>query len=165
MNPFLGDISMKSTVALLMICMALLYSLTADGARDEDIKYLERMLIAPCCFRQPVSDHESEAAYRVKEDIRARLERGESPDEILQAYSEEYGIRILAKPPASGFNTMAYLLPLILGALGLMLVLLMLLSWRKKPGQTVLQSTTAPSLSTGFRLEERIEEELRQLER
>lgn len=72
---------------------------------------LESMLIAPCCFSQQVSIHQSPAAAEVRVDIRRRLAAGETRDQILQAYTDRYGKRVLAQPPAEGFDWVLHLLP------------------------------------------------------
>jgi cytochrome c-type biogenesis protein CcmH len=78
---------------------------------ENEAKAIEGLLIAPCCWRQPVSVHFSPAADEVKADIRQLLSDGLGRQEILDKYVAEYGERILAKPPASGFNLLAYFLP------------------------------------------------------
>jgi cytochrome c-type biogenesis protein CcmH len=81
------------------------------GDIERDARELETRLIAPCCFSQQVSLHQSEAATEVRRDIRRRLSAGETRDQILDAYVAQYGKRILVEPPAEGFDTMLYILP------------------------------------------------------
>lgn len=78
---------------------------------EQQARELEAMLMAPCCFSQQVSVHQSAAAEEVSEDLRKRLNAGETRDQILQAYVARYGKRILAQPPAEGFDRLLYLFP------------------------------------------------------
>jgi cytochrome c-type biogenesis protein CcmH len=78
---------------------------------EREARQLEQMLIAPCCFSQQVSLHQSEAAAEVKRDVRQRLAAGETRQQILDAYVAQYGKRILVEPPAEGFDRILYVLP------------------------------------------------------
>jgi cytochrome c-type biogenesis protein CcmH len=75
------------------------------------------MLIAPCCFSQQVSEHHSEAAERIRADIRVRLAAGESRQEILNAYVQQYGRRVLADPSPEGFGQLLVIVPVLTLAL------------------------------------------------
>jgi cytochrome c-type biogenesis protein CcmH len=78
---------------------------------ERDARELEAMLIAPCCFSQQVSLHQSPAAAEVRVDVRRRLSAGETRAQILQAYVAQYGKRILVTPPDEGFDRVLHLLP------------------------------------------------------
>jgi len=84
-----------------------------DPALEKEAKELENLIIAPCCWRQPVAVHFSPAADQIRKDVRKMLASGMSREEILDIYVDEYGEKILAKPRASGFNILAYILPVI----------------------------------------------------
>ncbi len=81
--------------------------------QEQEARAIEGLLIAPCCWRQPVSVHFSPASDEVRADIREKLASGLTREEILDSYVAEYGERILAKPTTEGFNALAYYLPII----------------------------------------------------
>lgn len=85
-----------------------------DPVRERDARQLETMLIAPCCWSQQVSVHQSPAADEMKKDIRRRLGEGKTQQQILDAYVVEFGEQILAEPPARGFKRTLYVLPIVL---------------------------------------------------
>jgi cytochrome c-type biogenesis protein CcmH len=90
----------------------------ADKKGEELVRELENMLIAPCCWSQPISQHYSEVSEKMRKEVREMVAAGKSRDEILDSYVSEYGERILATPRPRGFNALAYVLPwaaLILG--------------------------------------------------
>ena len=91
-----------------------------DDAREALARRLEDELIAPCCFRQTVSHHDSDVSTRIKESIRRQIAMGRTEREILDSFVARYGEAILAEPRARGFNRLAYLTPF--GAVGLGLV-------------------------------------------
>jgi cytochrome c-type biogenesis protein CcmH len=99
---------------LLLFAFVLALSPTAIAAAGDiagQARELETMLIAPCCFSQQVSVHNSPAADEVKRDLRKRLAAGQTREEILGAYVAQYGKRILAEPPAEGIARGLYLIP------------------------------------------------------
>jgi len=94
--------------------------LLADLTPEQRVqaKEIENLIIAPCCWRQPVSDHFSPQSDEIREQIAQMVASGMTKDQILQKYVAEYGTRILSKPPAKGFGSLAYFLPVIFLALG-----------------------------------------------
>ncbi len=95
--------------------LAFLWGFVSFGAEDKSAadlaREIEDNLIAPCCWSQPVSQHYSEVAEQIRNEVRAMVAEGKSRDEILDHYVAQYGERILAAPRAKGFNILAYVLP------------------------------------------------------
>ena len=148
---------MRTTVWMLLI---LLVS-GAAGAKDqeEEARALEGMLIAPCCWTQPVSKHYSGAADEIREGVRRMLAEGKSRQEILDFYVSKYGERILAMPPARGFNLMAYVLPGLFLVLGAWATRILLARWRReRPAQPSRQPRPAAEGAYAERLERELRE-------
>jgi cytochrome c-type biogenesis protein CcmH len=110
----------RSTLILFLLVLGsqTLWAADLTDAQEQEARAIEGLLIAPCCWRQPVSSHFSPASDEVRADIRERLASGSTRDEILASYVAEYGEKILAKPSAKGFNALAYFLPLIFLIIG-----------------------------------------------
>ena len=85
-----------------------------DPALEAEARRIETEVIAPCCWSQQVSVHQSPAADQMRADIRAMLGQGRSHDEVLEAFVAEYGERILAVPTARGYKLSLYVLPVVL---------------------------------------------------
>ncbi len=81
---------------------------------EPEARAIEAMLVAPCCWMQQVSLHQSEAATKIKEEIRVSLREGRTRQQILDGYVAAYGPRILVEPPARGFGASLYVLPAII---------------------------------------------------
>ena len=90
---------------------------TQNVANDE-VRKIAGLLIAPCCWSMTADAHSSQIAYDMRAQIRAALARGESEEEILQAYVVQYGERVLAKPTKQGFNLLAWILPFVALVIG-----------------------------------------------
>jgi cytochrome c-type biogenesis protein CcmH len=123
---------------------------------------LEAKLIAPCCWSQQVSVHQSPASDEVKRDVRARLARGETEQRILDDYVVQFGTRILAEPPAQGFNWALYVLPpvmLVVGA-GLVFTLVRRFSSRREAAAPARGAETAAPAGANDAYARRLEDEL-----
>lgn len=113
-----------------MIALAVLLA-AAAATTEERAQRLEAKLVAPCCFRQVLTVHDSDPARTMKEEIRRELAAGRSDEEILQAYVDRYGIQILSEPPAVGFHHILSVAPPVFFAVGLAGLLAVLHRWRR----------------------------------
>ena len=94
------------------------------NALEREARQIETMLMAPCCWSQPVSQHQSQASEDVKQQIRALLASGKNRQEVLDAFVSQSGQRVLVEPPARGFGAVLYgalLITFLLTASGLVL--------------------------------------------
>ncbi len=101
-----------------------------DEARERIAAIVEEQLIAPCCWRAPLSQHYSGTAERMKEDLRQMLANGQTQEEIIDHYKAMYGERILSSPPNAGFNRMAYLFTPLMFLVGAGVIFITLRRWR-----------------------------------
>ena len=150
----------------MMVALLMLVGLTVAAAPDQAVvereaKQIERMLIAPCCWTQPVSDHYSAEADQIRAGIRTMLASGKTRRQILDAYVAQYGERILAEPPARGFKASLYVLPWIFLVLGGAVVFVAV--WRlRSAGPAEAASETPAPIDDPYA--ERLDEELRDLD-
>jgi cytochrome c-type biogenesis protein CcmH len=148
---------MQMTVALWLALAA------ADpAALEREAKQLEAKLMAPCCWAQQVSLHQSPAADEVKRNVRKLLAEGKTPQQILDVYVAEYGDRILAEPPARGFSRLIYVAPwvFLVASVGLVIVVI-----RRLRAVSPAPAKTEPAAAPPSEDEaERIDEELRNLD-
>jgi len=100
--------------AVLLSAPAALAQPAADPAQETEAKQIEAMVIAPCCWSQQVSVHQSPAADEMRKDIRKQLVEGRTRQQILDGFVAQFGERILAEPPARGFKRTLYVLPVLL---------------------------------------------------
>jgi len=61
-----------------------------------------------------------------------RAVRDSARDAILAAYVTQYGPTVLVEPPKKGFDLLAWIMPVLLPLLALVLVWYVVRSWRKK---------------------------------
>src|SRR6476619_6012509 len=70
---------------------------------------------------------------RMRGELMAGLDRGENDDLTLQDFVQKYGPTVLAAPTATGFNRVAWIMPFLALALGLLTTIFIVLAWRKRP--------------------------------
>lgn len=132
-------------------------------ALEQEARHIEELVIAPCCWTQQVSVHQSPAADQMRAQIRAWLRDGKSEDQILDAFVGQYGERILAVPRARGYKLTLFVLPVVLLAgTGLLLAVLVRRMARARALATAgpAGAAAAPGDSYG----ERLDDELRDLD-
>jgi cytochrome c-type biogenesis protein CcmH len=137
-----------------------LVSAQGNEALEKEAKRLETLIIAPCCWRQPVSDHQSPAATEVKSEIRQMLAEGKTEEEILAHYVEIHGAKILSIPPQEGFNRTAFLMPALFTVLGLVVVGLVLRKWHSSQAKAQTASETPTEVPLDDEMSRRIQREL-----
>ena len=132
-------------------------------ALEQEARQIETMLIAPCCWNQQVSLHQSPAADEIKANIRRLLAQNVTRQQILDAYVAEYGDRILAEPPARGFSAALYVLPWVFLAGSIGLVVTVVRRWRASASRAPAAAPRAPSAESEAEAD-RLDEELRNLD-
>lgn len=132
-------------------------------ALEQEARHIEELVIAPCCWTQQVSVHQSAAADEMRAQIRAWLREGKSEDQILDAFVAHYGERILAVPRARGFNLTLFVLPgVLLVGTGLLLAVVVRRMARSAAPASMTPAGSAPRPDATY--EERLADELRDLD-
>jgi cytochrome c-type biogenesis protein CcmH len=154
-------------VALLALAIAPLSTAgqpPAGEALEREARAIDDILIAPCCFTQQVSVHQSAAADEVRRDVRTRLAAGQRRQQILDAYVAQYGKRILVEPPAAGFDLMLYVMPLVflIASIGLVILIVRRLTGPASPRALAVNGPASPALNAEENA--RLDDELRDLD-
>jgi cytochrome c-type biogenesis protein CcmH len=105
--------------ALLLVTAALLAA-PAPAAGAPNPADLEAELVCPTCDTT-LDQSSAPVALRMKQIIRERIAAGWTEEQIKDELVDQFGPGVLAEPPKSGFDLLAWLLPLgllVAGALG-----------------------------------------------
>jgi len=98
----------------------------ASGYDEAEAQAIDRMLMCPVCPAQTIDQTEVTLAQQMRAQVRELLAGGASRAETLAWFRERYGPGIVAEPPRSGFNLIAWLAPgavVIIGLAGGVLAL------------------------------------------
>ncbi|HKV64392.1 MAG TPA: cytochrome c-type biogenesis protein CcmH [Candidatus Acidoferrum sp.] len=87
-----------------------------------------------------------ETAKMMLGEVDQHIAKGETDEQVLQAFVQEYGTQVYADPPKSGFSLVAWALPSIYLFAGTAVVILVILRWRKRPAQEFGPAHGAPGI-------------------
>src|SRR5882724_688316 len=66
-------------------------------------------------------------------EVDQSMKRGDSENAITQMFVQEFGTKVYAEPPKSGFSMVAWAMPSVYLLLGTLLVVFVISRWRKRP--------------------------------
>jgi cytochrome c-type biogenesis protein CcmH len=100
----------------------------ADRARD-----LAAELRCPDCEGLSVAASSTTSGRTIRADIRERVRRGESDEDIRQVYVDRYGESILLNPQGGGLGVIVWAVPVVVLVLGGAALVLAMRRWRRQP--------------------------------
>ena len=148
---------MTRALALCALVAALVAGTATAAPSPAD---LESQLVCPVCGTT-LDQSDAPIAQRMKRYIRQRLAAGASEKQIKAELVDQFGPAVLAEPPKSGFDLLAWLVPLGILAAGAVGVGVIAWGWsRRRSGEG--ETATPPELDA--ELERRVDAELRRFE-
>jgi cytochrome c-type biogenesis protein CcmH len=110
------------------ILFALLLA-TSGCIREEDITLEQRahqlaaQLMCPVCDAQTIDGSSAQISQDMRLKVRELLDRGDTNAEVKDYFVLRYGPEILAAPDGSGFNLLAWIVPvfIVVGGVGIAL--------------------------------------------
>lgn len=102
---------------------------------------LDKQIMCPVCPSETLNQSQATLAKQMRAIIRQRLAQGQSPQEITDYFVSVYGRSVLAEPPTSGFGLAVWLMPPVALAAGVLALVFILRSMRRRP--TVLASAVS----------------------
>ncbi len=150
---------------LLTLAFAASTAFAQDEITDDEVNAIAKDLYCPVCENTPLDVCPTEACRQWRELIRLQLSQGMTEAEIKQYFVENYGARVLAEPPRTGLNWLAYLLPPAFILAGAFLLFRSLREWTKprnaEAGAGKPEATVGEPLPEADEYISRIEEELK----
>jgi cytochrome c-type biogenesis protein CcmH len=110
---------------------------------DDEVNRIAHQLYCPVCENTPLDVCPTEACRQWRDLIRQQLTQGWTEEQIKQYFVEQYGARVLAEPPRTGFNWLVYILPPAIILTGAFLLLRAMRAWTR-PGAAPVASKPAP---------------------
>ena len=118
---------------------------------EEEAQRIDGMLMCPVCPAETIGQAQVEISRQMRRLVREKLSQGASRQEILDFFEERYGTDILAAPPKSGVNLVAWVVP-VLGMLGALVAGLLVIRSMARQGageavnKTAMDEDLAPYL-------------------
>ena len=118
---------------------------------EEEAQSIDGMLMCPVCPAETIGQAQVEISRQMRRLVREKLSQGASRQEILDFFQDRYGTNILAAPPKSGVNLVAWVVP-VLGMLGALVAGLLVIRSMARKGageavnETAMDEDLAPYL-------------------
>ena len=154
-------------IGLLTLLLSLipLYGIRAQEPTpsDDEVNAISKQLYCPVCANIPLDVCPTQACEQWRGIIYDKLALGWDESQIKQYFVDQYGDRVLSTPPATGFNWLVYVLPPLAFAVGAVLLIRVLRSWKETPvpSRTVSKAQSEDSDDPYVKL---LEEQLKQRE-
>ena len=156
-----------STSRLLQICFLSLalagVALAAQGPAPSQVEKdigNKVYCLCGCATTMNHCPHENcEVKAEMQKIIRTDLSAGKAEPAILQDLVDRYGEKVLAAPPAHGFNLTAWILPGLGLLIGLFLAVTIVRKWRTPARQMAAPGSSAPPVNDNVRAA--VEEEMK----
>jgi len=145
-------------VAAAVASLALTTAGTALAAGRLNLLSVEGQFMCTSCH-EPLVVVSSPQAISEKAFIQGMIARGDTNQQIKTAMVNAYGEQVLARPPASGFNLLVYILPPALLVGGLALLAYTLPKWRRR-GRRAAQTPLAAGAPLSKDESARLDDEL-----
>ena len=147
---------MNRALALCALAAALVSAPAVAAPSPAD---LEAELVCPVCGTT-LDQSDAPVAQRMKQIIRQRLAAGATEAQIKAELVDQFGPGVLAEPPKSGFDLLAWLVPLAILVVGAVGVGLAAWGWSRRRGD----GEPRPRAELDPELERRVDAELRRFD-
>ena len=145
MNRTIAVVSVVIALGLLLSGVAHAQSGENAGAYDEaEAQAIDRMLMCPVCPAQTIDQTEVPLAKQMRAQVRELLADGATRKEVLDWFAapERYGPGVLAEPPSSGYNLIAWIVPGVIVVAALAGGVLTLRAMRRRTDDHPSETTT-----------------------
>ena len=69
---------------------------------------------------------------QMRQELKTSLARGDSDDVVLAGFVAKYGPTVLASPTTTGFNRVAWIMPVVIFLIALVAVVLVVRRWKRR---------------------------------
>jgi len=153
------------TIIASLVAVAAVYAQGGKPVSDDDVNRVAKPLYCPVCPNTPLDVCETKACKDWRAQIKDQLAAGWSDDKIIEYFVSQYGERVLAEPRRSGFTSFVWLLPIVALAIGLVVVIQIMRSWKSQSRAPVPVQSAPLTASANLppEVKARLEKELREL--
>jgi cytochrome c-type biogenesis protein CcmH len=114
-----------------VVWMVTALSTAQPQSLDARTREVARQIQCPVCNGESVADSSSQKAAEMRAVIRQQLAEGQSEQQVLDYFKRVYGDEILESPPAQGFTTLIWIMPLLMVLAGIVAVVALGRAWQR----------------------------------
>ena len=116
---------------------------TAVATAATNYSAIESQFICVSCH-EPLQMVHSPQAISEQQTLQGLVNKGLTVSQVKAAMVDQYGVGVLARPPAGGFNLTVYILPPAVFLGGLALLIYTLPKWRQRARRTAPLAAAEP---------------------
>jgi cytochrome c-type biogenesis protein CcmH len=117
-----------------------------DSARFKDLGH--RMMCTCGCGQILLECNHvgCQSSEKMRDELLSALDKGNTnnDDLILEGFVQEYGPTVIAAPTATGFNRVAWIMPFLVLALGIVFAVHIVRSWKNRPEPALADGIVIP---------------------
>ena len=102
------------------------------GVSDERLFSIAGRLKCLQCVGESIAASQSPMAVQFRDEIRDRMQQGDTDDEILNFFASSYGQEVLLTPPSSGIGGLVWVVPVVVVAAAELLLAGTFRRWRRE---------------------------------
>ncbi|HWR37642.1 MAG TPA: cytochrome c-type biogenesis protein CcmH [Clostridia bacterium] len=129
--------TIRRTLLLMAIALCAITLLGAgDGSTDARFNKLGHNLMCMCGCNQVLLECNHVGCSfsdRMREELAAGMQRGDSDSLILQSFVQKYGNTVLSAPTTTGFNRVAWIMPFAIFLASMGAVIVVIRTWKLRP--------------------------------
>ena len=88
-----------------------------------------------------------DTAKGMLKEVDQHIAKGETDEQIMQAFVQEYGTQVYTEPPKTGFSRVVWVFPKVCLLVGAGVVVLVIARWRRRPAPLAAATGGAPGIS------------------
>ena len=136
----------KIWVQLSVACLLLLFMAGAGNTSDRYQKLGHKLMCTCGCGQVLLECNHVGCTVSTQEEaeLRTALDRGDGDQLVLQNFVQKYGPTVLAAPPQSGFNLVAWIAPGVVFLLAMLGTALLIRKWKLHTVAMPAESATDP---------------------
>jgi cytochrome c-type biogenesis protein CcmH len=100
-------------------------------------------------------------AKGMMQEVDQHIAKGETDEQIIQAFVNQYGAIVYVEPPKHGFGLVAWIMPFFYTILGLALVVFFIRKWRKEPKRAGIEQSNSDGTKISAEAMDRAREQAR----
>ena len=101
------------------------------GASDDRLFAIASQMKCLACAGESVANSGAPLAVEMRSEIRTKMRAGDTDDEILTAFADSYGERVLLTPSANGLGALIWVVPVVVTAVAIFGLGLAFARWRR----------------------------------
>jgi cytochrome c-type biogenesis protein CcmH/NrfF len=124
-----------ASLAVLLAAGVFFYATSLRAQQTDRAKQIGQKLLCVCGCNQGLlaCNHVGcQYSHAMIKELDDRVARGDSQDLILQSFVQEYGLKVLAEPPTKGFNSIAWVMPVVVPIAAVLLLWEVVRRWRRR---------------------------------